>query len=875
MPPDPSIPRWLRAGARLLPGAYRAEVLDDLVDERTTRLRGGGSRFGTACWVAGHLVRSAVASRRRGRFAVDPGVPPARGRARVEAVWQDLRLGGRLLARQPGFALTAVLTLALGVGANAAIFTVAWQTLLKPLPYPGGERLVRVWETFQPNDTPNLVMPANFHDWERDAHSFQAIAAFTARRGTADLTGGGEPEQWNVRYVTGAYFDVFGLEPIVGRVLDRHDVDNESPAVVISESAWRRRFGADPAIAGRAIRLGGEPRAVIGVMPAAFSIAGGDVDAWAPLSLPPEEPGTRLRAHYLGVVARLEPGATVEGATAEVKGIAARAATRYPEANGKLSAKVQSLRSLRGGTVRSGLHMLWWAAAFVLLIACANLASLQLARAARRTRELGVRAALGASRGRLVAQLLTENLVLSACGTVAGLALSWWVLRAIGAIAPPDVRLAASAGFQPVVVIYAAAVAIGSALLFGAAPAWHAAKHAARALGQRTHTSDRGATRARAVLVTSQVALAVMLVVAATLLITSLARVLAVDPGFNPHGLFTFDVSLPNARFDTFARREQLIDGVMRELAALPGVTATCAINEIPFDEPGGMTYVPEGRTDAVGASPRTVTPGCFAALDVRLLRGRLFRDHESTRVGIVTKTFADQAWSGADPIGRRVHLGIPTGDLIEVVGVVSDSRQYSLESRPYAQFFEFASEDSAFWPERIVARAVVPPESLFTAVRSAVRRVDPDQPVARLRTLDDVVGASLANRRFDLSLVSGFTFVAIVLAAVGIYGLLAQIVAQRTSEIGVRLALGATRGSAVRLVMASAWRAVAIGVPVGLAGAAAASGLLRSFVFGVSPTAPAIYVLAASGLAAMAVGAAWLAARRAARVDPIVALRQ
>jgi putative ABC transport system permease protein len=786
---------------------------------------------------------------------------------------RDVRFGLRLLARQPGFAAAAVLTLALGIGANAAIFSVAWHMLLKPLPYPDADRLVHLWEAYGPQDAINPVAPGNFHDWEREARSFDAIAAYSYFRTPANLTGVGEPEQLQMRYVTGAYFKVFGMAPLVGRMLDDQDARLDSHAVVLSEGLWRRRFAADPAIVGRQIRLAEEPQVVVGVMPAAFDIAG-SVDAWEGMGFSPQQNEHRM-AHYLGVVGRMSRDVTLTQARADVKAVALRAAERFPQSNRTLSATVRSMQAERGGTLRAGLVLLAWAAGFVLLIACANLASLQLARGLSRAREFGIRAALGASRRRLVAQLLVESLLMSAMGAAVGLWLSTWVLRALATVAPEAMRQAAASGLDAAIVGYALALAVASAITFATAPAWHAATRATAWLGQRGGTGDRSTAVVRTMLVTGQIAMAVILLVGASELVVSLVRVLQVDLGFDPAGVLAFDVNLPQVKYDTYAKRAQLLTNISEAVRTLPGVTATCVINEVPFNTEGvNMTYVPEGQDRPIGALPRTVTPGCFDVLRVRLERGRLFEGHEATRVGLVTESFARAAWPGQDPIGRRVHLGVKDGDLIAIVGVVADSLQRSLEGKPYPQFYESASETAAFWPDRMMARADVPPASLFTALRAAVRRVDPDQPIAHLVTLEDAVGTSVSSRRFDLALTLSFAAIALLLAAVGLYGLLAQIVAQRTGEIGIRLALGATASSVVRLVMLNAWVAVSIGLAIGLAGAFATSRVLSQLLFGVSATDARLYAGVAATLAAVALLAAWWPARRAARIDPMAALR-
>jgi putative ABC transport system permease protein len=861
--------RWLT------PSDLRETFVDDLDEAFANEVAQHGRRWASLWYCHQALAGIRVGLTIRRRHMLTRRKPEGQRMTAIDRIAQDVRHAVRLLFRSSGFTFAAVLTLALGIGANTAVFTVAWQAILKPLPYPNSDRLVNVWETILPRDTPNPVMPGNFHDWQREARSFDALAAYTYFGGTTTLTGGGDPAQLRVRYVTADYFRVFGMPPLLGRPLDKTDDTDDSNAVVISEVLWRDRFGRDPSVIGREVRLAERPRVVVGIMPSAFSVAGGPFDAWTILHVETDPPGTRLRAHYLGVVARLKPGITLKQATQDVKAIASRAAQLYPEANRDLSATVESIADARGVTLRAGLAILGWAAGAVLLMACSNLASLLLARGVAREREFGIRAALGAGRGRLLMQLLAESLVLSAIGAVAGLLLGWWLLTTMAAFAPVTVKNAASSGIDWVIVLYAIGLAVVAAFISAAAPAWRAAGGAVRQLGERGTTGDRRVTGLRTALVIGQVALAIVLLVGATLLVTSLVRLLRVDPGFDPEGVVAFDVSMPGARYDTYAKQERFLSQVMTEVLAVPGVTVACAINEIPFDALGGMTYVPEGEARLVGASPRNVTAGCFDILRLRIVRGRPFTDHETTRVGIVTEGFAKQAWPGQNPVGRRVHLGLPDGPFIEIVGVVNDSLQFSLEGRPYPQFYEVMSAQSAFPPQRVLVRAGVPPGSILAAIRAAVRHVDPNQPVANLRPLTAVVGASVSGRTFDLSVISAFSLIALVLAAIGIYGLLAQVVAQRTGEIGIRLALGATAASTVRLVMRNAWIAVGCGAPLGLLGAFEASQLIRRLVFHVSPTEPRVYLSATAALALVALCSAWLAARRAGQIDPIQAMRR
>ncbi len=865
----PSLPR--RLAGWVAPADLRDTIFDDLdeafADEAARRGRTEAVRWYWRQVIAGLPALVRIRARRAASgFANRP-----RGTL-MHTLRADVSYAMRLLIKAPGFTLAAVLTLALGIGANTAIFTVAWRLILQPLPYPSPHQLVQVWEWYD-NNSINTVAPGNFIDWQMQATSFDALAAFTFFRGTSDLTGSGEPEQLEIRHVTLDYFRVFGTRPLAGRVLDLRDVTDDARTVVISEGLWRRRFGGDLTALGRTIRLADRPYEIVGVMPASFNTSAGSADIWAGMTIRPSGDAHR-RAHYLGVLGRLKPDITVERADQDVKRIAAGAAALYPESNAKLSATVRSLQSQRASTLREGLVVLAGAAGFVLLIACANLASLQFVRGVARGRELGVRVALGASRWRLMRQLLTEGLILSCLGTGVGLLLGAWLLGAVESLGPPAVGRAIAAGPDVAVAGLGAALAIFTTLFSSMVPAWRSTAGAAGHLQQRNPSGDRSTSRVRLMLVTAEIGLAIVLVISVTLLVVSLSKVLRVNPGFDPRGVLAFDVSLPDTRYPDFGDRAQFFASVFREIRGVPGVTGTCAINEVPFDSTATMSYVPEGTTKPVNALPRNITADCFAVLKMTIVRGRGFTIDEPVRSAVVTASFARAAWPDQNPIGRRVHLGVADGALIEIIGVVEDSLQRALDMPRMSQFYELMSPVSAFPPSRVLVRTAIPPENVATAVRAAVRRVDAFQPVARLRLLEDIVDGTVSNRRFDLVLLSSFAAMALILAAVGIYGLLAQAVAQRSNEIGIRLALGATGPSVVRLVMRSAWVAVAIGTCAGLIGAKAASQLLQRFLFGVSPTDPRLYLATTVVLAGIALLAAWLPARRAARVNPTSVMR-
>ena len=872
--------------ARILASGYRnresarvfiAEALDDEISARGWL---GAARVVRMC------VADIIASQWRPRGLTISAAPLTASQSHssfitrssvMDHLFQDVRFGLRQLRRQPAFALIAILTMALGVGANTAIFNVAWRTMLKPLPYPKSAQLVEIWETNQTDARINLSMPAKFQDLRHQAKSFQYVAAYSALRTPVDLTGSGDPRQLQVRAVSADYFNVFGLPPIVGRTLGAGDAGAPSAAVVISEDLWRDEFQSARDILGKTVTLAGAPGDIVGVMPKEFDTSAPAVDVWTTLSLPPET--NRKTGHYLRVIGRLADGVTIGQADAEAKAISARAAQSYPDLEGKLSAYVASLVDGRGTTrgdadVRSGLGILTMAAAVLLLIACANLASLQLARAIARGREFGIRAALGASKGRVIAQLVTEGLLIALAGTALGLLVGAWVLSLLSSVAPPAIAAAARARPDWQVVAYAFGLAVASAVIFALAPAWRAASGANRWLRQRAETGDRGSAKMRLGLVTGQIAAAAILLTGAALLVASLSRVMSVRPGFQPEGALTFDVSMPAARYDTLPKQLALFQALGDRIKTLPGVTAVCGMSQIPFDPQNNLTYVPEGRTESFNAFPHTVTGECLDAFGIAITRGRALAPREPGAVAVVSEGFAKTVWPGEDPVGKRMHLGVVSGALIEVVGVAADIMSNSLEGRPNPQVYQAWNEHAWFVPAQMVVRTGTRPGALLGAIRDAVRSVDPDQPVARLRTMNEVISSTTASRRFDLILLSAFALVALLLSAVGVYGLLSQVVAQRAPEIGIRLALGATPGSVVRLMLNHATLALAFALPIGIGGAVLASRLLRRYMFKMSATDPTIYVAVAATLAMVVLLASWLPARRAARVDPAQAVR-
>jgi putative ABC transport system permease protein len=802
---------------------------------------------------------------------------------------QDLRFGARMLWKRPGFTAVAVLTLALGIGANTAIFSLVNAVLLKPLPYREPERLVMLWEDATRIGFPqNTPAPANYVDWKAQTKSFEGMAA--TMYASFNLTGFGEPQKVDGNAVTADLFPVLGVRPALGRGFTaEEEKPGSDKVVVLSHGLWRETFGGDPSIVGRDLILSGEKYTVVGVMPEDFHYLQPYVRLWVPLAQAPEDWANR-GGHYLDVVGRLKQGVSVEQADADLKAVTARIARDYPEEAGDLGAYVLPLREQVSGPVRRPLLILVVAVAFVLLIACANVAGLLLARSAARRKEIAVRAALGASRWRVVRQLLTESALLSAAGGAAGLLVAVWSFAFLRQLVPPSLAASAPLEVDARALVFTLVVSLLTATLFGLAPALQASKSgpadALKQGGGRGAVGGGGRTL-RGAFVVAEVALALVLLVGAALLIQSLQKLRGQYPIASPEQVLTLRTVLPQNRYREHSQREAFYDAVLGRVRALPGVVSAGYTTSVPLAWKGGTSgFVVEGRAPEPGlgydAVHRQVTAGYLEALGLPLKAGRYLAESDGPQgqpVAVINESMARTYFPNGGALGKRFKVGDPDSERpwLTVVGVVGDLRQMGIEAPAKSEFYlpyQQVNYQQWFAPGHLVVRTSVEPTSLVAAVRREVYAVDPEQPVANVQTMEEILGEESSQRRVGMTLLASFAGLALLLAALGIYGVLSFFVAQHTQEIGVRLALGARPRSILTLVLGKGMRLAVAGLGLGLVGALLLTRLIESQLFGVSADDPLTYAGLALLLAAVAFVACYLPARKATKVDPMVALR-
>jgi len=809
----------------------------------------------------------------------------------METLWQDVRYGLRMLGRTPGFTAVAVLTLALGIGANSAIFSVVYSVLLRPLPYPEPDRLAQVTRSYTGGGSPSVSV-LKFHYWRDHNQVFERLAAYDILGAGFNLTGGSEPERVRGIRVSADFFPVLGVNPLLGRGFSREeDVPGGPKAAVVSHGLWQRRFGGDPALVGRAVHIGGEPHVVIGVMPPGFRFAP-EADVWRALQLAPD----LNDANYLGVIGRLKPGQTIEGAKAALAPLVQQLREQHPAFMSRTeNIRATGLREQIVGDARPALLMLAGAVGFVLLIACANVANLLLARAAARSQEIAVRVALGAGRGRLVRQLLTESMVLALTGGALGILLARWGLPALLAFSPGNIPRLGEITLDTRALGFTLLVSLATGIVFGLVPALAASRpHLADSI--KAASARRSRVTASRLLVVAETAMALVLLIGAALLIQSFARLRAIDPGFDPRRVLTMQMSLTGSQYQTTAQVSGFQRLVLDRLEAVPGVEAAATVTNLPLEPGPDLTFQIEGRAesrtgeDSGGAQYRAASAHYFRAIGIPLRRGRYFTETDtasSTPALIINEAMARRYWPGQDPIGGRITIGRSVGRMFldstrQIVGVVGDTRELGLDRpAPPAMFVPHTQVPDQITllanrviPTSWVIKTRVEPLSLTAAVQREVLGVDREHPAANVRSLEQVVGDSTARQNFNMLLLGVFAALAVALSAVGIYGVMSCSVSQRQHEIGIRMALGARRGGILNMVVAQGMLLALAGVGLGLAGAFGLTRLLATLLFGVRPADPATFAAVAALLAAVALAACYLPARRATRVDPLVALR-
>lgn len=802
------------------------------------------------------------------------------------ALLSELRQAVRKLRRAPGFTVVAVATLAVGIGANAAIFGLVDAVLLRSLPYPEPDRLVMVWQDYTRRDGPadEWFSPANYLDLRDEASSFQALGAFSGAAAT--LTGHGEAEAVAGGTVTREFLSALGARPVHGRLfLPEEDVAGGPDVVLIGHAFWQRRFGGDPSVVGRALLLNGEPYEVVGILQPGFEfpMLSGD-DVFFPLALDPASPSRG--SIYLRVVGRLAAGVSLERAGAEVASVAGRLEMEHPEYNTGVGGRIEPLRDVLVGDVRLGLLVLFGGVGAVLLIACVNLASLMLARAARRRRESAVHAALGAGAVRIARLQLLETGLLAAAGATAGLLLAAWLMQLLVALSP----LGLPGMFQPSlsarVVAFTGLLAGLTAVGFGLGPALQATRtdlSAALKEGGRGGSAPNAGRRA---LVVAQLAFALALLVAAGLLTRSYVSLRAVDPGFRPHGVLTGTLTTPVAAYPEPAQVVTFYDQLTERIGGLPGVESAGGASNIPFSGSGtDLSFVIEGEPAPEPGAPnvlwyRQVTPTYFDAIGLGLLSGRGFTgaDREGTDpVLILSQPAADRFFPGQDPVGRRIKPGddpASDGPWWTIIGVAGSAHHSDLSGNPRIEGYLAHAQYPARFMTLVVRSAAGEPEALAQGIRDIVREMDPNLALGNVSTLEDLLSGSVALERFLTLCIGAFGLLALLLAAIGVYGVTSELVGQRTREIGIRVALGADRSRVLRMVLGQGAVLIAIGAGTGLLASVAVARMVRGLLFGVTAADPTTFVLVASALAAVALLATYVPARRAAAVDPMTALR-
>ncbi len=880
---------------RLFPSDFRERFGADMQEVfrlRLARAEMTGSRMGIAGFLGREVLDMSRAAWRERRSGVADGERLERRSSSIPfgrmlpMLLRDVRYAIRTLWSSPGFSLVVVLTLALGIGANTAIFSVVNAVLLEPLPYPDPDRLTMVWERNYPRGVErNVVNLANFLDWKEQSTSFEDMAAFY--RGSGNLTGDGEPERVVVTYTHPRFFSVLGTPPWRGRVWNDSDGEpGAAPSAALSHAFWLRRFGADPDVIGRSVLIDGTSVTVVGIMPSHLDFPQG-TEMWVPWTVGEQ---WRVRSgRFASVVARLRPDVTFQQAQVEMDGLGRRLEDAYPDFNGGWGISVVRLQDQIAGDVGPALLVMLGAVGVVLLIACANVANLLLGRASARSKELAIRAALGAGRSRIVQQLLTEAGVLTAVSALVGLTAAVGAIEALVALSPGNIPRLEELTVDARLIAFSVGVTAFTGIAFGVLPAFHAARADLQSTlrsGGRTASGagmGRGRHRWRSALVVAEISLALVLLIGAGLLTRSFTRLLNVDLGFQPEGVLSARVQLSSSAYPEDAQQLTFFRELTSRLSERPGIVSASAISFLPLGGRGAGTSfhandrpVPPQAERPV-ADVRAVQPLYFRTMGIAVQRGRTFdgteRPGAEVRPVVINEEMVRRLWPGEDPIGKRITMPWD-GDLIgEVIGVVADVRHQGLET-PVRSTVYWSHAQFPYSFMAIVVRAERDPRGLAGVVREEIWALDPEVPVSDIRTMEDRFGASVAQRRFNLLLLSTFAAVAVLVAAVGIYGVMSFAVTQRSHEMGLRIALGAKPAAVMRRILGQGLLLTAGAVGLGLLIALAVTRTIESLLFSVSATDPLTFAAVAVGLVAVAMVACLIPARRATRADPMMVLR-